>query len=201
LLLAALLLIGTVIYASVEAASFAKEAERIEQTLREYVESSPQMAILPTPYNRQGSEAPAQTVSRKMAENELFLRSFFTFSTDSEGYNQGEAILSQVREAVDYNAKGLGSITGAKGIIPSVHSIQRLGANRAEVSFSYTGSVRYMGDVRWVLFFGSRRSTGPGDPESGERRAIPSGEVTAVLVREEGVWKIDAIVSSTVTVD
>lgn len=209
LLLAAVLLIGVTAYVVADTISFRQETDRIEQVIREYVEQSPQMAILPSPYNKLGSPADENAVRRKMAENEELLRKYWSFRTDDQDYNQGEAILAQVQGALEYNAKGLGAISSAKGIVQYVHSIREIGFGRAEVSFSYTGSVRYIGDVQWVLFTAGRQSTGANNSvyfrshsaDVPEERISPTGDVTAILIQVDGQWKIDSVEVSSVSIN
>ena len=193
LLLGAVLFLGTVVWLITDGISFRKEIPSIEQVVREYVEQSPQMAILPSPYNRAGSPADSAAIQQKQAENEAFLRWYWSFSAGKDGYNQSEILLRQIQDAVEYNGAGGGSILSARGIVQSVRSIRKTGWNRAEVSFSYTGAIRCTGDVRWVLF-----GVGPADAQArsrsgGERRLAPSGEITAVLVKTGGQWRFDRV--------
>lgn len=190
LLLGGALLIGMTVWLIADGLAFREDSRAIESAIREYVEKSPQTVILPSPYNRAGSPADAAAIADKQAENEAFFRQYWTFRAGEDGYNQSEILLRQVQEAVEYNAAGSGSILSARGIVQSVHSIRKTGWQEAEVSFSYTGSIRCTGDVRWALF--SVGSSGKARLNE-EQRLTPSGEVTAVLVKSGDVWRFDRV--------
>lgn len=208
LALALFLIVG--VYAAVDTFSFQRQTEEIEQLVRDYVEESVQLAVLPAPYNQRGAVADTEVVQQRLSDAEMLLRQYWSFRSDEYGFNQSEALLGNVREALQYNAQGLGSITSAKGMVQYVHSIRKIGANRAEISFSYAGSIKYVGSVSWLLFNSGQtqedysvvyyRSAANGTEAEAEvpRQVSPSGDITARLIRIGGEWKIDSVNSASV---
>lgn len=212
LLAAGLLLLCLSIYLTVDGLSFQREKKAIEQTVREYVEVSPQLAqISPLLNLRNATDTQEELIDSKMEQNETLLRKYWSFHTDNYGYNQGETLLRQVRDVVTYNAQNTGSIESAKGIVQYIHSITKTGPNRAEIQFSYTGSVKYTGNVKWVLFNASPVEETDeftlylsiGDVIDGSstdsESASPSGDVTAQMVKQDGRWLIDRVTYANVS--
>ena len=210
LALALILFLVVGVYAAVDTLSFQRQTEEIERLVRDYVEESAQLAVLPAPYNQRGQAADTEVVQRSLSEAEMLLRQYWSFRSDEYGFNQSEALLGNVREALQYNAQGLGSITSAKAMVQYVHSIRKTGSNRAEISFSYAGSIKYVGSVSWLIFNSGQtqedyssayfRSGGDGAEVESEvvRQVSPSGDITARLIRLGGEWKIDSVNSASV---
>lgn len=208
IILAVILVVAVGIYATADTLSFRRQTKEIEQIVRDYVEQSAQLTILPSPYNQRGMSADTDVVQQKLSEAEQVLRLYWSFRSDEYGFNQSEALLGSVREYLQYNAQGLGSITSAKGMVQYIHSIRKTGSNRAEISFSYTGSVRYVGSVSWMIFNSGQteedysvvyyNNRGADDAATAElvQQISPSGDITASMIRIGGEWKIDSIKSA-----
>lgn len=204
LLAALVLILAFVGYVIAEGAMFQYEKTEIERTVREYVEQSPQLAILsPAFVNQKSSELNAAAVERKMEQNEALLREYWSFEEDEWGYNQSETLLKHVEEIVAYNARQGGVIESAKGIVQYVDSIVKTGQDEAEITFSYTGSIRYTGSPKWILFntspedseddFNLYLSIGDVTSSSGTESVIPSGDIRAIMIKRDGRWYIDRV--------
>lgn len=211
LIAAGVLLLILLCCVTVDGILFQQEKKAIEQTVREYVEISPQLAMLSPVMNLQTADSVEQAVEKKMEQNEEILRTYWSFRADDWGYNQGETLLDHVRDVVrynanSYNAENKGTIESAKGIVQYVHSIVKTGADEAEIHFSYTGSVKYSGDVKWMIFNASPVedtddfTLSPylhigdvNENKTASESVMPSGEVTAVMVKQDGRWLIDRV--------
>ena len=97
IILAALLFVAFGVFAVADTVSFEKEKVRIEQTIRSYVEQSPQLAML-SPLRTQNEGTINKAVADKQKKNKEILKKYWSFHTDKWGFNQGEVLCRKVQE-------------------------------------------------------------------------------------------------------
>ena len=125
IILAAVLLVVFTAFAVVDTVSFEREKVQIEQTVRSYVEQSPQLAML-SPLRTQNEEAVNRTVAEKLKKNREILGKYWSFHTDKWGFNQGEVLCRKIEEAVQYNAHSAGTLDSAIGMVQTTVSYTHL---------------------------------------------------------------------------
>ncbi len=204
--LAGLLILGICLYGGVDFFQFQWQKKEAEAMIRSYTEQSVGMAFLPAPYNRTGRPADEETLAAKQEENEQFLRQYWCFGKEGSQSGQGEELLEKTEQLLWLNGQGAGAIESATAAVQSVNSFRKLGPCTLEVQFTYAGSVRYIGTVQSVVFrplrlvpeavqvYANSRNL-EGDPL---RKLSPTGDVTAILTREKGSWKIDQVLYANV---
>lgn len=198
LLLGLVILIGLIIYISIDESNFKKEKPQIIQSLMQYAEDMQKVSITPTDYQKLDAKIPADVQQNQIKQMHDIINQYWTQS-QAKGNNYSLSKSSytyELEQMIKNNADGKGYIEKWSVKLEDGMNIAKSGPDAATVTARYTTVLEYAGLPEYICYFhvmsvDNIYNGGSADSKDANlKRLTITGEVTVEMLRINGEWKI-----------
>jgi len=193
--LAAILLIGLVIFFIIDNAVFAQEKPMLKEWLEEFLEETAKINLLPEQYRVPGVEIPDDVIEAKTKETKDFVDKYFTeYLPRYVSHSRKQNILWLTDFMHEENRNMNNIIEDLSFTLVNITGIQKQATNAVKISFTVNASISSTASARFLNItqpeWGFSYTMTPFENEEEIQQINSEFSMNITLFKVNGKWKI-----------